>query len=327
MGKNNTIVKRWLSNTKRTADLFNAEVFGGRQIIRPEELQLIPGESNIIMKDKESKEKNVERYRDIVMRWNHGLDFMILAIENQDKTHYAMPVRNMVYDGLAYTEQIKKIWEKYREQKNEVEGKEYLSRLKKDDRLNPIITIIFYYGEEPWDGKIDIHGLLGLDETEELDEIKRFIPNYHINLVEAARISNIDNYKSDLQNVFKMIQYKQDREKLLRYISENKDYFGKLDDDSYRMIKLLLKSDKLFEQVEEKEQEGERNMCKALEDLYAEGIEQGIEQGIKQGIEQGKREIILRNYSNGMQDSTIAQFLDMTTAAVRQIIQEGMPEL
>ena len=73
-----------------------------------------------------------------------------------------------------------------------------------------------------------------------------------------------------------MIQFKQNRQELYRYINDNKDYFGKLDEDSYQMIKLLLKSNKLLEKVEEKEQEGERSMCKALEDLYAEGIEEGV---------------------------------------------------
>lgn len=287
MGKNNTIVKRWLSDKKRSADLFNAEVFGGKQVVCPENLERIPTESNIIVKDKEGKEKNVDRYRDIVMRWDYGLDFMILAIENQDKTHYAMPVRNMVYDGLAYKEQIEQTWKKHVEQKEKVDGKELLSKFKKEDRLNPIITIVFYYGEEPWDGKTDIHGLLGLDETDELEEIKRFIPNYHINLVDAARTTNAENYVSDLQHVPNVIQYKENRQELCRYISKNNEYFDDMDEDSYQMMKMLLKSSELLERVEDKQQEGERSMCKALEDLYADGVEKGIEQGIEKGIEQG----------------------------------------
>lgn len=319
MGKNNIIVKRWFSDKKRTADLFNAEVFGGKQIILPEELELISGESSIIIRDKEENEKNVDRYRDIVMRWNYGVDFMILAIENQDKIHYAMPVRNMVYDGLAYTEQIEIIWKKHLENKDKVDDKEYLSRFKQDDYLYPIITIVFYYGEESWNGKTDIYGMLGLDGEDKFEEIKRFIPNYHINLVEASRIENLNNYVSDLQYVFKMIQYKQDRIKLHQYINENKDYFGKLDEDTYQMIKMLLKSDKLLERIEEKEPKGERNMCKALEDLYAEGKAEGVNLGVLKR----NRELILKNHAVGMADEAIAEFLLMPVEMIKQIITEG----
>lgn len=245
MGKNNTIVKRWLSDKKRSADLFNAEVFSGKQIVQPEDLEMIPGESNIIIKDKNGKEKLVTRYRDIMMRWKYGVDFLILAIENQDKIHYAMPVRNMVYDGLAYTEQIEQLWKQHVDNDDEVTDAEYLSKFKKEDKLNPVITLVFYYGDEPWDGETDIYGMLGFDEKFiGISEMKKFIPNYHINLVDISKVSNISNYISDLRYVLSMIQYKKDKEGLSRYVNEHKTYFEKIDEDSYQMINILLKSKK-----------------------------------------------------------------------------------
>ena len=39
MGKANTSVNRWLRDNHRFASLYNGYVFGGRQIIRPEELE------------------------------------------------------------------------------------------------------------------------------------------------------------------------------------------------------------------------------------------------------------------------------------------------
>ena len=39
MGKADIAVKNWLSDNDRFADLFNGTIFGGRQIVRPEELE------------------------------------------------------------------------------------------------------------------------------------------------------------------------------------------------------------------------------------------------------------------------------------------------
>jgi hypothetical protein len=36
-----------------------------------------------------------------------GTDFVLLGIENQDKIHYAMPLRTMVYDAMGYVKQCK----------------------------------------------------------------------------------------------------------------------------------------------------------------------------------------------------------------------------
>lgn len=43
MGKANTSVNRWLRDNHRFTSLYNGYVFGGRQIIRPEELEDLPG--------------------------------------------------------------------------------------------------------------------------------------------------------------------------------------------------------------------------------------------------------------------------------------------
>ena len=43
------------------------------------------------------------------------------------------------------------------------ESAEFLSGLKKMDLLSPVLNIVFYYGEEDWDGSLDLHGLLGID--------------------------------------------------------------------------------------------------------------------------------------------------------------------
>lgn len=98
MGTGNTAINRLFANPERYADLFNRHIFHGKQIILPEHLTPIKSESDVLIIDKNDKKKTITRYRDIVMRWNNQIDLAILACENQAKVHYAMPVRNMLYD-------------------------------------------------------------------------------------------------------------------------------------------------------------------------------------------------------------------------------------
>ena len=44
MGQSNAAVRQWMGNPKRFADLFNATVFNGEQVIRPKELEPVDGE-------------------------------------------------------------------------------------------------------------------------------------------------------------------------------------------------------------------------------------------------------------------------------------------
>ena len=102
MGQSNAAVRQWMGNPKRFADLFNATVFNGEQVIRPEELEPADGEEDILMTDKNGKKQEVHRYRDIVMKWKKDAVLILLACENQAKVHYAMSVRTMLYDSLSY---------------------------------------------------------------------------------------------------------------------------------------------------------------------------------------------------------------------------------
>lgn len=237
MGKGNAAVKQWLGNPRRFADLFNGIVFQGKQVILPEDLHLATGETDILVSDKNKKAKEVQRYRDIIMRWEQGAYLVLLACENQENVHYAMPVRNMLYDSLSYVEQIRQSWkhlESSEEQK--VTGAEFLSQFRKADKLVPVITLVFYYHPDAWDGSLDLHGILRWSDDEAKNKIlQKYVSNYRINLVDAGNIKELENFHTDLQEI--------------------------------------------------KKEEGEEqiDMCKALEDLYQDGIEQGIESGIERG--------------------------------------------
>ena len=197
---------------------------------------------------------------------------ILLACENQAKIHYAMSVRNMLYDSLSYVGQIQRMWTKNVEK---MSAAEFLSKFRKGDRLIPVLTLVFYYDVDQWDGSKDLYGILQWSEDEKKNAVLReYIPNYRINLIDAG---NLERFKSDLQEVLGMIQCRGDKENLLKYINDRKEYFQNVDEETYYVIREFLHSERMLKENIEKSQGKETvDLCKALEDLYNEGIVKGV---------------------------------------------------
>ena len=85
-----------------------------------------------------------------------------------------------------------------------------------------------------------------------------FSQRYHTNLFTKQR-----RMYSDLQQIFGMLKYRNEKEKLQSY-----------------MPKSIRNSKGKEERID---------MCKALEDLYHDGLEKGKKEGIKEGIKEGER--------------------------------------
>ncbi len=85
----------------------------------------------------------------------------------------------MGYDYGTYKKQYDSNARKYQASKG-LEEDEFLSRMKKSDKFTPVITMIVYYGEKPWDGAVSLHEILNIPE-----ELKAFVNDYKILLVEA----------------------------------------------------------------------------------------------------------------------------------------------
>lgn len=316
MGKSNAAMKEYVGRKERFADLFNYFLFQGDLVIKSEDLELVDGESDIIIDDVEGKEQEIHRYRDITMRWKYGCDFTILACENQQKIHYAMPVRNMLYDSLSYVEQIKALW---KDKKNDkVTPEEYLSKFCKEDRLVPVITIVMYYGLEEWDASQDLYGMFQLNERLQNNQtFQQYISNYRINLVDVGNLEDIEKFRTDLQIVFGMLHYRGNTEKLIGYVNRNKEFFSCMDKDTFRAIREFLHSEnklkKILVNVENKGEE-RVDMCKALDDLYKMGEEKGYERG--------KKDIITKMLKKGWPMETIAEVLGEGIETIQMLVNE-----
>ena len=292
MAKEDIAVKQYLKVRERFADIYNANMFGGRQVIKPEELSEINAESNIIedgvkviFKDGESDSTHAKRtlwrYRDIVMKWR-GIILMILACEIQAKVHYAMPVRGMLYDALSYTDQMHEIWEHLSEkERKEVNEAEFFSRFRKEDKLRPVVTLVFYYGEQPWDGSLELYDMFELESEGDLEEVKGFVANYKVKLVDASMVEDLSLYQSDLKEVLGFVKYRGDKERLLTYANENRKFFESVDYETVNALGAMIQGgEKYAEMFKNNKAEEECNMCQALEDLWEDGVKSGIRKAV-----------------------------------------------
>ncbi|MBS6195229.1 MAG: hypothetical protein KH828_06585 [Clostridiales bacterium] len=280
MAKDDIVLKKYLSDKVRFADLINGSLFGGKQIIEPESLTQLDGEADIYLTDQSGHTKGVMRYRDVIMKADFGLCFAILAEENQMNVHYAMPVRNMLYDALSYTEQVEQLKREHRRQGDRMTGSEFLSGMKKEDIIIPVITLVVYYGEQEWDGNLDLYGMMGIAHEHPLrNEIREVLPNYKINLLHAGNIQKLENYRSSLHLVFGMLKYKSDKCKLIKYIDTHREALETMDEETFQVIGVLLHEEARLQKYRKNEKVG-FNMCRAIEEMIQDGRNEGIKEGI-----------------------------------------------
>jgi len=293
MGKADVNVNIWLSEKKRFANLFNGVIYGGRQVILPEDLEEVNPVSSVSVKNRAGKTKNMKKYRDIIMKWRNQATLVLLANESQDKIHYAMPHKVMLYDGMDYETQIRNNWKNFndRRKQNKKAGQplehltagEYLSRFRKKDRLIPIISLVFYYGSEPWDGPVDLYDMFQLEGTKEENEtLEKYLPNYKINLVDAERLEDVEKFSDDLQVILTMLRYRDSKEELTDYINENKKFFQNVDYETSQAMKAFLNMKQIPGEAEHKEEM--IDMCKAIQEMYDDGVKDGIQKGVERGI-------------------------------------------
>lgn len=109
MGKKDVITTSYMSKPEYFADAFNYFVFDGKQIVQSDMLNTEdPSELSIIFQN--DKVSTTKKLRDVlkhcVVMQDKNYTYLILGIENQSDIHYAMPVKNMIYDALNYGKQV-----------------------------------------------------------------------------------------------------------------------------------------------------------------------------------------------------------------------------
>ena len=149
-----TVLKNYWNDNEQFADIFNAVLFEGKQVIKPEELENEDTEESAILMHRDYAE-SIKASRDNMKvskkSTAYGIKLVMLGLESQEQIHYAMPLRIMGYDYGTYKKQYDSNAKQY-QKSDGLDEEEYLSRMKRTDKFTPVITIVVYYGEKPWDG-------------------------------------------------------------------------------------------------------------------------------------------------------------------------------
>ena len=276
MSKKDTVSKKYLQDSKRFADLFNFYLYDGKQVIKPEQLKPLDTAEIALPYGKRTKSSTIQKQRDIIKAVTAMTDdeytYLLLASELQSEQHYAMPIRNMLYDAIQYSDQIAQITKIHKENDDKYnDNGEYLSGFMKSDRLIPVITLTVYFGASKWGAPTSLHEMLMVKDS----SILQFIPDYKINLITPASIKekDFDKFSTELKSVLKYIKYSNDKE-LLKNAIDNDAAYKSISRESVEMINVITNSN-----IPIKKGKGPIDMCKAMEDIRTEEREEGKIEG------------------------------------------------
>lgn len=273
--KPDIVLGEYWSDREHFADLYNAVLFGGEQVLSPDNLEErdsnVSGIAKTGARNKHGKktQQSIKAVRDVlkVVKYSKEYDaeFAILGIENQNKIHYAMPLRVMEYDTRSYKKQYREYVRKNR--KKGLTGDEFLSKMKQTEKLVPVITIVIYYGEKRWDGAKSLKEMLRIPP-----QIEAYVNDYPMHLVEFGN-GGLPLQNGDNINLFEIcrILYNQKvklaerKKKIIHYVGSHEVGNEVLDAAGAVLGKEI--------EINEKE---DGNMCSFFEELERECEERGI---------------------------------------------------
>ena len=117
MGKADAVTKQYMKENTVFADAFNFLLYNEENVIQPQTLRELDTAEVVIpftVDDKGKKQAQaVQKYRDILKMTTVMTDdkaaYVLFGVEAQPDIHYAMPVRNVIYDALQYGRQVTEI--------------------------------------------------------------------------------------------------------------------------------------------------------------------------------------------------------------------------
>ena len=250
--KKDTALKDHFKNKQNFADITNAALFKGRQVIQAENLHDYDTDMATIMSLLEIP-VTFDRNRDVIMKADLNGIYVLLAVENQSAVDYTMPLRVFIYDACAYNQQYQNM-EKLKE-KGLLEG---------SIKLMPIYTLVLYYGEKKWTAPTDLHGMM-VDIPEEL---KPHLNNWFSNIVDGKE-NSLALKEKDNQDLFNGLQRLYQWNGDLEYLKELK-----MTKATAAVLASLAGNDEVLKLVEE-EKGDEIDMYTSVDRAFKKEFERG----------------------------------------------------
>ena len=274
MSEKDSAAKNCFEDPVTFADACNGILYKGEQVVDPDDLEDAELEYLYSEGDEE-----IRTTVDVAKRWkSKDTTIAVILLESQSETDYSMVLRSMITQAIGYYKQLKLKRTDHKRNNDLTDAAEFLSGISKEDRFEPIITIVIYHGREPWDGPRNLHGLLNLD-----DRLKPFVPNIRLNLYDYHDYDSFDEFKTELSVAFEAFSYQEDKNSLKALMRQK----GQLIESGIaRFMAAVLKIKNIDRYVRRNSKDNKERekiiMCKALEDWALEERTEG-RNGLLQG--------------------------------------------
>ena len=278
MRQADALTKEYLSNNEIFADVFNYLIYDGQQRILPENLIERDTSEITLPLGKRGELATIQKFRDIlkgcIAKEYKNTLYVLFGVENQSHIHYAMPVRNMLYDAINYSAQVNEKTKKYRKIRKQNPNfkettEEFLSGFRKEDKLMPVVTLVIYFGDKSWDGAKSVHDMFCVDD----EQILKYVPDYKINLIEPIKVSDneYEKFKTDLGSVLQFIKHQSDDDG--RWI-KGKRRFQNVEKEAVELINMITGAN-----IAGKEKDEVVDVCRAWENSLKNAKDEGQREG------------------------------------------------
>ena len=334
MGRKDVVTREYLSSDEVFADVVNLALYSGKCVVHAsnlreadsvEELAITMEENDLKGKRGKSRQGAVQRkqphivqkYRDIVRQIvMDGVDGylarIIVGVEEQSETHYAMPVRNMLYDALNYSGQVNGIGEKNRKNGLLSTSAEFLSGIRKEDKLIPVVTIVVTFQPEVWDGPMSVHEMLDWRGIPE--QVQELIPNYKMLLIqpESYEEEKVSNPQSTFGVIMGLLKYASSMGGFQKYVDEHEEVLSNMPVKAAAVLNEFCTLDLTEQELEKNEV---IDMCQAVREMK----EVSRREGRMEGERRGK---VLMCAEFGMSVGDISQKLSLDKEEVEKILAQ-----
>lgn len=257
MGQKDLTAKQFENVPEVFADVVNALIYEGEQVLLPADLRPAPTESfypsnNGMLRNQYSDMSKYEIKR--------GRIVMQYTLENQSWPDYRILFRKAGYEGAIYRQQYDG-------------GDTY-----------PTITLVLYWGDTVWNSSSDLYKFFRRKGIHRM--ARKYIDNIRLHMYPMKSLPKEirQRFKSDMRVV-------------VDYLAEGKQYEPTEQeivnlDGTMRMLHALTGETDFIDNIEalqERVKKGERiTMCEVVDKFVERGRKQGIQQGILEGMQEEK---------------------------------------
>ena len=323
--KADTVTKDYVKDAGVFADIFNYYIYGGRQVILPEQLTERDSTKIALPYGADGAVIPVQKFRDVQKLYaamtDGEMEYVLYGAENQAEIHYAMAVKNNLYDALEYAGQVEEAAKSHRKEmkRKKEQGKtpaeesrktpskgEFLSGFWAEDRLIPSITVTIFFGSEEWNGPLSLFDMMDVSDP----DVLACMDNYHVRLIAPAQMADeeIMKFQSSLREVMLFIKYSKDKENLSRVLVTNEERFQKVERRAADVIEAITNSGIKYDEEDEVV-----NVCQAIQEIRKESERDGERQGRLMQAQESAKKL----YEMGLDTEKIAQAVGYAVETVK----------